>query len=151
MIRLQEAISQGAYLLDLEARDIASIFRQTLEHLIEQGLLDAERRDEVQAALISIIFIFAAAEALVAYLHDAHQERIDHDVAFLSLLLALGTFYVAMSLSRFRRSRYLQPGMREFLADFGPAIAVMTMVAVALMFPKVQLEPLTTHKSFQPT
>ena len=53
------------------------------------------------------------------------------DKALLALVLALGTFYIAMSLARFRRSHYLFPWMREALADFGPSLALGCMIAVA--------------------
>jgi len=47
-----------------------------------------------------------------------------------------------MSLSRFRQSAYLRPRMREFLADFGPAIALALMTAVAVWLHEVHLEVL---------
>ena len=50
--------------------------------------------DEVFAALISIIFIAAAVEALVRIFQNLKQTE-HHDTAFLSLLLALGTLYIA--------------------------------------------------------
>lgn len=116
--------------------------------------------DETFAVLISIIFITKALESIVHVFVDVyHTGEVDHDVAFLTLLLALGTFYIAMNLSHFRRSRYLLPWMREFLADFGPAIALVAMTLVALWVRVVdtpngkalQLEALAVPTSFQPT
>ncbi len=49
----------------------------------------------------------------------------------LAVILAVGTFYIATSLAGFRRSNYLLAWMREFLADFGPSIALGCMVGVA--------------------
>jgi len=76
--------------------------------------------DEIFSALISLIFIYEAIKSLVHIFEDLDVKK-HHDTALLSLLLALGTFYIAMNLSQFRRSSYLRPRIREFLADFGPA------------------------------
>lgn len=109
--------------------------------------------DEIFAALISLIFIYAAVEALAEICIDVYrEEQTSHDKALVPLILAIGTFYIAMSLSRFRRSRYLLPKIREFLADFGPSIALGSMLAVAfLWFHDVELKTLPAPKSFRPT
>ena len=58
-------------------------------------LVNATRfTDEIFAALISIIFIVSAIAKLVEVFQDPESF---HDQALLSLLLALGTFYLAMS------------------------------------------------------
>ncbi len=106
--------------------------------------------DEIFAALISIIFIYEAIKALVHIFADLDTKQ-HHDTALLSLLLAFGTFYVAMSLSRFRRSRYLFPWTREFLADFGPTIALASMALVAVLLHEVYLDVLPTPKTFGTT
>ncbi len=91
--------------------------------------------DEIFSALMALIFIYEAIRALVTIFQKSLADKsISHDAAFLSLILALGTFYIAMSLSQFRRSRYLLPWMREFLADFGPMIALAAMTLVAWVF-----------------
>lgn len=88
--------------------------------------------DEIFSALMSLIFIYEAVRALVNTFDESFSDATaPHDGAFLTLLLTLGTFYIAMSLSRFRRSHYLLPQMREFLADFGPTIALACMAFVA--------------------
>jgi mannitol/fructose-specific phosphotransferase system IIA component (Ntr-type) len=109
--------------------------------------------DEIFAALISIIFIYAAVDALAYIVSDVYQaEAVSHDRALVPLLLAIGTFYIAMSLSRFRRSRYLLPQIREFLSDFGPAIALAAMTLVAVMwFHDVETKTLPAPDSIQPT
>ncbi len=105
--------------------------------------------DEIFAALISIIFIVAAIAKLVHEFRDAGS---DHAPALLTLLLALGTLYLATSLSRLRRSRYLLPWMREFLADFGPAIALASMSLVAYwLADDVILQKLEAPDSLRPT
>ncbi len=98
--------------------------------------------DEIFAAMIASIFIVEAGHQIVAYVRDAHAAELKHDVAFLSLILAIGTFVIAMMLSRLRNSRYLRPMARDFLADFGPTIAVGVMIVFALTFPGVQPEML---------
>jgi len=109
--------------------------------------------DEIFAALIAIIFVYASIEAMFRVVHGVYaQDEVSHDGALVPLLLAAGTFYIAMSLSRFRRSRYLLPRMREFLADFGPAIALGAMTAVAVMwFEDVEIITLPVPDSIRPT
>lgn len=88
--------------------------------------------DEIFSVLMAIIFIYQAVIAIIAIFRDSFAEDgIGHDAAFLSLILAIGTFYIAISLSSIRRSKYLLPWMREFLADFGPMIALGAMTAVS--------------------
>ena len=106
--------------------------------------------DEIFAALISLIFIFEAIKALVHIFADLDVKQ-HHDTALLSLLLAFGTYYVAMSLSRFRRSRYLFHWTREFLADFGPTIALVSMALVAVLLHGVDLDVLPTPEKFGTT
>lgn len=106
--------------------------------------------DEIFAGLISLIYIYEAVSALARIFEDLDQ-RSHHDVALLSLLLALGTFYIAMSLSRFRRSRYLLPRVREFLADFGPAIAIAIMTGIAVWMHEVSIDVLNAPDKFGTT
>lgn len=103
--------------------------------------------DEIFAALISAIFIYEAIKALVHIFAEVDIKQ-NYDTALLSLLLAFGTFYIAMSLSRFRRSRYLFHWTREFLADFGPTIALVSMALVAVLLHEVYLDVLPTPKKF---
>ena len=98
--------------------------------------------DEIFAALMSLIFIYEAVRALLSMFSVSFESNDAHDRAFLSLLLAAGTFYVAINLSRIRRSRYLAPWMREFLSDFGPTIAITAMTLAALWLrDQVPLDP----------
>lgn len=106
--------------------------------------------NEIFAALISLIFIYEAVTRLIEIFQGLEVKR-HHDTALLSVLLALGTFYIAMNLTGFRRSRYLLPQMREFLADFGPAIALGSMTLVAVWMHEVFLDVLPAPEHFQPT
>ena len=109
--------------------------------------------DEIFAALISIIFIYAAVEALASIVSDVYQvDRTSHDQALVPLILAMGTFIIAFTLSRFRRSRFLLPQVREFLADFGPTIALAAMTVVAVTwFHDVQTTTLPAPDAIRPT
>lgn len=104
--------------------------------------------DETFAALISLIFIY---EAIANILHQFPAKHIEDDSALLSLLLALGTFYVAGALSRLRHRPYLRNRLREALADFGPAIAVFAMTFARTLMPDVDLEPLKMPATFATT
>lgn len=86
--------------------------------------------DEIFSALMSLIFIYKAVESIVRTFQESGETG-SSEKALLALVLAVGTFYIAMTLAGFRRSRYLSPWMREFLADFGPSIALGCMIAMA--------------------
>ncbi len=103
--------------------------------------------DEVFAALISLIFIFEAVKDMV---HVFTDHKVGYDTALLSLVLSVGTFWVAMNLSRFRRSPYLRRWVREFLADFGPALAMLATTCVAFALHEVHLETLDVPTSLAP-
>lgn len=87
--------------------------------------------DEIFSVLMALIFIYEAIRAIVATFRTSFADSPHHDAAFLSLMLAFGTFYVGMTLSGFRRSKYLLHWMREFLADFGPMLALGAMTLLA--------------------
>lgn len=92
--------------------------------------------DEIFAALISVIFIV---EAVNNVIEGFGPEGFGLSSAFLTTILALGTFMLSRNLKDFTNSPYLSGGLRGFLSDFGPAIAITIMTAVALSFPDVQL------------
>lgn len=109
--------------------------------------------DELFSALMALLFIYEAVSAIVAILTNSlADESAKHDAAFLSLILAIGTFFIATNLLRFRRSKYLLPWMRGFLSDFGPmiALAMMTLVAWVLRN-EVPLTSLQAPDSIQTT
>ena len=90
--------------------------------------------DEIFAALIAVIFIVEAVKDISKSFKDPD---VPHDAALLGLVLAMGTFVLARTLQWFRNSGYLRWWMRDFLADFGPAIAIIAMTAVALLMSDV--------------
>jgi mannitol/fructose-specific phosphotransferase system IIA component (Ntr-type) len=87
--------------------------------------------DEIFAALISIIFIVEAIYSLVAIFQDPESRLFHYSKPLLAVLLAFGTYGIAMYLSRLRRSDYLRPQLRQILSDFGPAIALGLMSIIA--------------------
>lgn len=131
----------GVILLILAASDASALMRYFTRFT-----------DEIFAALISVIFIYEAIEKLVHIFQEAHEgNAIGHDVALLSLILALGTFYVASSLSSFRKSHLLNPAAREFLADFGPTIAIFSMALIGWLSREAVpgVAPLPAPEQFQ--
>ena len=106
--------------------------------------------DEVFAALISLIFIYEALKAILHLFQDLESGD-HHATALFSLLLAVGTLYIASNLSSFRRSRYLQPQVREFLSDFGPTIAIVVMTGFAMYLHEVDLDILPAPDRFGTT
>jgi hypothetical protein len=106
--------------------------------------------DEIFAALISVIFIYEAVNSIrKTFLETDTIEN--HSVAFLTLLLALGTFVIANGIAHLRKTRFLNRFMREFLSDFGPVIAISCMTLVALNFQTVNLASLPAPSEFGST
>ena len=92
--------------------------------------------DEIFAALVAVIFIVEAIKSVVTPFTTppVGQEAISYETAFLTLVLAMGTFMIARNLKVFRNSSYMRSTVREFLADFGPSIAIGVMTFVAVTF-----------------
>lgn len=109
--------------------------------------------DEIFSALMSLIFIYTAGKAIYNnFAVSFSTEGASHDAAFLSFVLAMGTMYIGLWLSKFRKSHFLLPYMREFLADFGPSIALAAMALIAfLLRDQVPLESLTVSSGFGTT
>ncbi len=106
--------------------------------------------DEIFAALISVIYIYEAISSLARESQDINDVA-NPSHALLTLLLALGTLYLAMNLQAFRRSRFLLPWMRELLGDFGPTIALVAMSAVGIWLSNVELAKLDIPNEFAPS
>ena len=100
--------------------------------------------DDTFAALISLIFVYEALRGIFAVLGNG---KLDAGVAWMSLVLSLGTYLIAINLSQFRKSPYLRHPVREFLADFGPTIAIICMTAVALLNSDIRLPALNVPLS----
>ena len=103
--------------------------------------------DDVFAGLISLIFITSAVTSIFGGL----VVDVPTSGELLSLLLALGTFIIAQQLSRARRSPLLLAPVREFLADFGPAIAITAMTGLALTMTEIDIPHLAVPDEIAPT
>lgn len=104
--------------------------------------------DETFAALISLIFIVQAVQSVRSdFSHESHT----NGSALLSLLIALGTYVGARNMARMRRSQYLRSWLREFFADFGPAIAVIVASAAPLLLESVRVRTLEVPLEFATT
>ncbi|MEO1034797.1 MAG: sodium bicarbonate transporter family protein [Pseudomonadota bacterium] len=104
--------------------------------------------DEIFAALIAVIFIVEAVTDISAGFTDADTP---YDAALLGLVLAIGTFVVARTLQWFRNSPYLRWWVRDFLADFGPAISIVLMTIVAILMNEVPRNHADVPESFGTT
>ena len=102
--------------------------------------------DEIFVVLISFIFIYSALSWLFSKFKHVNDGL--YDKALFSLVLTLGTFFIASGLSRMRRSRLLRSNYREFLSDFGPTIAVVLMTLTALWFRGIELDKLAVSQVF---
>jgi hypothetical protein len=103
--------------------------------------------DEIFAALVSVIFIVEAAKNIIK---SFGADGFGMSSAFLSLILALGTYLLCRILKNFTHTPYLRSGFRAFVSDFGPALAIIGMTAFALNFP-VELATPKVPDAIEPT
>jgi mannitol/fructose-specific phosphotransferase system IIA component (Ntr-type) len=85
--------------------------------------------DEVFVLLIAAIFI---TEALRLTAKEFHEDT-GYATAVSTVILAAGTFGIAMLLRQLRKSTFLRQWARNFLADFGTVIAIVAMCGVAYL------------------
>lgn len=104
--------------------------------------------DEIFAALVAVIFIVEAVTDVAGGFRDPD---VPYDQALLGLVLALGTYVLAKNLNRFRNSPYLRWRIRDFLADFGPAIAIAVMTGIAILMHEVPREHAAVPETFGTT
>jgi hypothetical protein len=106
--------------------------------------------DEIFAALISIIFIVEAGKDMINSFNSDGQSG-GVTTGMMTLLLGAGTYIIARNLKQITNSPYLRHGLRTFLSDFGPAIAIVIMTIIALQFPDVKLSTPVVPKTIEPT
>lgn len=104
--------------------------------------------DEIFAVLIAVIFIVEAAHSVLSTFTESPR---NDATALMTVVLALGTFLLARTFKNFLQTRYLQRGFREFVADFGPTIAIAVMTIFALMLPEVEVEAVAAPDHFGTT
>ncbi len=104
--------------------------------------------DEIFAALIAVIFIV---EAVVNTVNPFLSEDKSESTELLTLVLAVGTFAFARGLKNFSRTPFASRRLREFISDFGPAIAIAAMTGFALLESTVPLEAPAVPDEFATT
>uniref|UniRef100_A0A8B9FDU6 Anion exchange protein n=1 Tax=Amazona collaria TaxID=241587 RepID=A0A8B9FDU6_9PSIT len=75
---------------------------------------------EIFAFLISLIFIY----------ETFYKLMFSPNTALLSLILMLGTFFIAFFMRKFKNSRFLGGKARRIIGDFGIPISILVMVLV---------------------
>ena len=103
--------------------------------------------EDIFAALISLIFLVSAGKNVVyAYNEDSH------DVAFLTTLLCLGTFFLTMWLKSLKETDYTTRNIRKTLANFSAPIAILVLTLIAQLWKdKVKIDFLDVPEDFEPT
>src|SRR5690606_3710676 len=104
--------------------------------------------DEIFAALVAVIFIV---EALGSVFAPFAAEPRDNASALMTVVLAFGTFMLARIFKQFMNSPYLQRKVREFISDFGPALAIGVMTLFALSMPEVSVQQAAIPAEFGTT
>ena len=99
------------------------------------------------ADLLSVVNEDDAATALLPCLTLLQLET----KTLVSVILAAGTFLIAMDLKALRGSLYAAPWLRNFLADFGVAIAIFAMVLVSQFVFTSDVDLLKMPDEFEPT
>ncbi|MDF1701376.1 MAG: HCO3- transporter, partial [Planctomycetota bacterium] len=108
--------------------------------------------DEIFAALIAVIFIVEALRSkAMPFMNDVDGAIMDEATGLFTVILGLGTFILAMQLKRFGETRFLWRGLRNFIADFGPAIAIGVMTVIAVLEPDVHLDSAAIPEAFGTT
>lgn len=92
--------------------------------------------DEIFAALISVIFIVEAGKDIT---NSFGPDGYGLSSAFLTFMVAMGTFSISRYLKQATNTPYLRRTFRNFLSDFGPTIAILAMTLLALSFSDVKL------------
>uniref|UniRef100_A0A8C3G7C6 Anion exchange protein n=1 Tax=Cyclopterus lumpus TaxID=8103 RepID=A0A8C3G7C6_CYCLU len=126
---------------------------------------------EIFAFLISLIFIYETFSKLfkvfkehplmAIYPSDFHPATAHHEVhdqiykqpntALLSLVLMIGTFFVAFFLRKFRNSRFLGGKARRIIGDFGIPISILVSVLVDYSITDTYTQKLNVPSGFSVT
>ncbi|XP_068602026.1 anion exchange protein 3 [Brachionichthys hirsutus] len=125
---------------------------------------------EIFAFLISLIFIYETFSKLIkvfeehpllaAYPRDTTPatglQGVDYirsqpNTALLSLVLMMGTFFVAFFLRKFRNSRFLGGKARRIIGDFGIPISILVSVLVDYSIPDTYTQKLNVPSGFSVT
>jgi len=130
-------------------------------------LLATRFTDDVFALLIVSIFVMDAlgdpfsTTGLLRYFQPSHPYHVVnaetpnydmYNVAFLSLILGLGTTYFIFLFRGFRFSSFFCNDMvRNLIADFAVILSLILWTGVSYAFPTIQLQKLNVPSKFEPT
>ncbi|XP_062287314.1 anion exchange protein 3 [Scomber scombrus] len=122
---------------------------------------------EIFAFMISLIFIYETFSKLIkvfkehplmATYHDsntpapmAHDAINQPNTALLSLVLMMGTFFVAFFLRKFRNSRFLGGKARRIIGDFGIPISILVSVLLDYSITDTYTQKLNVPSGFSVT
>uniref|UniRef100_A0A3B5QPG0 Anion exchange protein n=1 Tax=Xiphophorus maculatus TaxID=8083 RepID=A0A3B5QPG0_XIPMA len=121
---------------------------------------------EIFAFLISLIFIYETFSKLIKVFKEhplmtvyPSDSTVDVDgpvlnqpnTALLSLVLMIGTFFVAFFLRKFRNSRFLGGKARRIIGDFGIPISILLSVLVDISIPDTYTQKLNVPSGFSVT
>uniref|UniRef100_G1NWM9 Anion exchange protein n=1 Tax=Myotis lucifugus TaxID=59463 RepID=G1NWM9_MYOLU len=118
---------------------------------------------EIFSFLISLIFIYETFSKLVKIFqshplqkHYKHNVTIDPkpqdplpNTALLSLVLMAGTFFLAMTLRKFKNSSYFPGKLRRVIGDFGVPISILIMVLVDSLIQDTYTQKLSVPSGLQ--
>ncbi|CAK6438224.1 unnamed protein product [Pipistrellus nathusii] len=118
---------------------------------------------EIFSFLISLIFIYETFTKLIKifqshplqkhYKHNVTMDPKPEDVlpntALLSLVLMAGTFFLAMTLRKFKNSSYFPGKLRRIIGDFGVPISIMIMVMVDFFIQDTYTQKLKVPKGLE--
>ncbi|UYV66429.1 SLC4A3 [Cordylochernes scorpioides] len=126
---------------------------------------------EIFASLISLLYIYESFLKLYA-IFFAHPLVLDYcsavpmnttnttvastvtsqpNTALWSAIMMMATFLIALSLRRFRNSRFLVRSVRRALGDFGVPIAIIFIVAIDYSIIRVYTQKLTVPEGLSPS
>mmetsp|Transcript_88056 Transcript_88056/g.139109 ORF Transcript_88056/g.139109 Transcript_88056/m.139109 type:complete len:656 (-) Transcript_88056:239-2206(-) len=102
--------------------------------------------EEIFSALISLIFIVEAFKSVI----DTYYKR-DEAAAFLTTLLCLSTYILAIKLKALKVSKVLTPMLRFTISNFAVTIAILIVSSVAQIWDHVNIEWLSVPSELVPT
>ena len=104
--------------------------------------------DEIFNALLSLNFIYEAVASIKRNFDEA--DPLNLTMPFVSLAMALTTFWSTMTVATFESSKYLNQKARTFIKDFGPVtIFVVMSIFNAAQLSKFRVPTLDVPNAFQ--
>lgn len=130
-------IWSGVLLIILVATDASALMR-----------LFTKFTDEIFAALVAVIFLV---EALTSVITPLISVEASTATALMTIILSFGTFFLAKTFKGFINTHFFNGQVRNFISDFGPALAIAIMTLFALSMPSVELSAPAIPETFGTT